>query len=553
MSENQSSPESKVSYPLVQTTALLVSSKPTPMTSSKFVMNRIVKLKKESKFYALHPNPEESGQIIGPDPKREGWVCVLFAPSGYKNFFRIGMPSVDNGTCDLDVDEKLEQETFVTVTYAGQLMEFPVSSFTLSPGDTVLIDRKAERIVSVTKAIPSGFIAFVSRVIDDTFVIVDFQGNKKTIFAGKFSGKLQESGRVVLDVTGTVILENYGLNDDSFTVAESSVTWSNVHGQDDACQRFTEAVEEPFRYPELYKRLKKEAPNGVLVFGPPGCSKTMMMKAVFSQFLAMCKEKGVDGRKGFFLISGPEVLDKYIGSAEALIRNIFARANKFYTETSIRPMIVIDECEALLAKRDSGVSSDILKSIVPTFLAEWQGVRVSKAIVVGMTNKPNSLDSAVTRPGRLDIMIEVKRPTREASRLIFLDRLKGVEVSKTTTVDLLADAFVEEVFSPKRVMYDITRREGDKDISMPFTFVNILSGAMIPVIAEEAKRATFNRLKQAPSGTEFDGLRLEEVTGAVDIIFGQNFRLEHREALDEFVHDYAKDITACSKRIQILQ
>jgi proteasome-associated ATPase len=277
----------------------------------------------------------------------------------------------------------------------------------------------------------------------------------------------------------------------------------------------------------------------------------MIMKAVFNQFMAMCKKKGVDGRRGFFLISGPEALSKYIGSAEALIRNIFARANKFYQETGIRPIIAIDEGEALLAKRDSGISSDILKTIVPTFLAEWQGVRESKAIVVVMTNKPNDLDSGIVRPGRLDIKIPINPPNADACKAIFLDQLKNVGISNSTTKDALAEALVLEIFSPKRVIYDITRREAGKDVSMPFTFANILSAAMIPVIAEEAKDIAIKRLKALPPGTPLEGIRLGEVIAAVESIYAQNFALEHREALEAFTKDHLKEITECSKRIVI--
>ncbi len=543
-----------VTYPLVQGTVLRLIDRTPRMQPGDFIESVLVKLRPDSKFYESHPDPKQTGVILKHDGKEPGWVYVTFpkcgGEKGYTQRYRIGLPECQDGACDLDLAVE-ENRTYAVVAYLGQIQEFPILGFKVQPGDIVKIDKKTERVVGFEIGLPLGGLAYVVSKIGTTSAIVDVNGARRTVFTGKFAGKLVENGRIVLDATQMVILENFGLDDDSFTVAESSATWKEVHGQDEACERFTSAIEEPTRYPELYKLLNKKAPNGILLYGPPGCSKTMIMKAVFNQFIVACKEKGVDGRKGFFLISGPEVLEKYVGAAEGIIRNIFARANKFYAQTGIRPIIAIDEGEAILAKRDSGISSDILKSIVPTFLAEWQGVRESKAIVVVMTNKPNSLDSAITRPGRLDIKIPVKRPTPEACRAIFLDQLKGVAVAPNTSAEALADAVVKEVFSPTRVIYDIMRREAGKDIPMPFTFANIMSGAMIPVIAEEAKTAALKRLKAAPSGTPLEGIRLEEVTAAVDAIYAQNFPLEHREVLDEFTHDYAKDITEISKRIQI--
>ena len=112
------------------------------------------------------------------------------------------------------------------------------------------------------------------------------------------------------------------------------------------------------------------------------------------------------------MVSGPEILDKYVGVPEATIRHIFARARKFYQKTGIRPVIFLDEAESILAKRDSGISSDVLRTIVPAFLAEMQGVRESGAIVILATNKPESLDYAAIREGRIDVKLRIGRPIK---------------------------------------------------------------------------------------------------------------------------------------------
>src|ERR1035437_3820820 len=348
-----------VSYPLVQASVLRLETRMPRMGPNDFTKSVLVKLRQDSKFYKLHPDPSQTGVIVDLDKDEPGWAYVKFAKCGTEGFtqrYRIGLPDCQDGACDLDLSIE-EARTYAVVSYIGQIQEFPVTGFNVEPGDTIKIDPKAGRVVGFEPGVAIGSLAFVVQKVGDDQAVVDVNGARRTVFAGKFAGKLVENGRVVLDGTMGVILANFGLDDDSFTVAASTVTWDDVKGQDEAHERFVSAIDEPVKYPVLYKRLNKKSPSGFLLHGPPGCSKTMITKAVFSQFIALCKEKGVDWRRGFFLISGPEVLDKYIGAAEAVIRNIFARANKFYAETGIRPIIAIDEAEAILAKRDSGVSS----------------------------------------------------------------------------------------------------------------------------------------------------------------------------------------------------
>jgi SpoVK/Ycf46/Vps4 family AAA+-type ATPase len=218
-----------------------------------------------------------------------------------------------------------------------------------------------------------------------------------------------------------------------------------------------DALEKPMRHPEHYQFFGKKQPSGVLLYGPPGCSKTMFGKAIFTSITATCAAKGAKASQGFILVSGPEILDKYVGVPEATIRHIFARARKFFQKTGIRPVIFLDEAESILAKRDSGISSDVLRTIVPAFLAEMQGVRQSGAIVILATNKPESLDYAAIREGRIDVKLRIGRPDRKAAREIFLKNMKDVPVSETTTKEKLADTFADELFSPKRVIYEIQR------------------------------------------------------------------------------------------------
>ncbi len=539
----------KTMYPLGLATAIRVLSRqPAPSPEKLAQKGTLVKIKKDSKYFGLTPEAAGIGQVIGSREEEDGWSYVQF-PTGYKNRYRIGLPAVQDGVCDLELAEAEEDKLAVAI-YGGQFMEFSVNGFAVEPGDVLKLSRDPLAVVDVEKGLSSGSIAFVAQLLDGDMAVVDFQGNRKTVFAGKFAGKLEASGKVVLDASGTVIIGNFGLEDDSFSVDQATqVSWEDICGQEEAKNRFMDALEKPMRYPEHYQFFGKKPPCGVLLYGPPGCSKTMFGKAIFTSITATCAAKGAKAAQGFILVSGPEILDKYVGVPEATIRHIFARARKFYEKTGIRPVIFLDEAEAILAKRDSGISSDVLRTIVPAFLAEMQGVRQSGAIVILATNKPESLDYAAIREGRIDVKLRIGQPDRKAAREIFLKNMKNIPVSETTTLEKLADTFAEELFSEKRVIYEIERVDaGGGNTTVHFTLADIVSGAMVPVVVEEAKRLALERELAKPKATE--GIRPEDVVAGVESVYRQSFASDHAEALRDFTHDFVDSIRGVKKLTQ---
>jgi proteasome-associated ATPase len=539
----------KTMYPLGLATVIrVVSRNPVPSPEKLGRKGTLVRIKKESKYFGLQPEAAGVGQIIGSREEEVGWAYVLF-PTGYKNRYRIGLPLVQDGVCDLELAEE-EIEKLAMAIYGGQLLEFSVSGFEVQPGDLLKLSRDPLSVVGVEKGAASGCVAFVAQALEGDMALVDFQGNRKTVFAGKFAGQLEPSGKVVLDASGTVIIDNFGLEDDSFSVDQTDpVSWDDICGQEEAKNRFMDALEKPMRHPEHYHFFGKKPPAGVLLYGPPGCSKTMFGKAIFSSISATCAAKGARASQGFILVSGPEILDKYVGVPEATIRHIFARARKFFQKTGIRPVIFLDEAESILAKRDSGISSDVLRTIVPAFLAEMQGVRLSGAVVILATNKPESLDYAAIREGRIDVKLRIGRPDRKAAREIFLKNMGQVPVSETTTREKLGDTFAEELFSPKRVIYEIQREGADgQNTTVYFTLADIVSGAMVPVVVEEAKRLALERELAKPQATE--GVRPEDVVCAVESVYRQSFASDHEEALRDFTHDFVDSIRQVKKLTQ---
>jgi proteasome-associated ATPase len=543
----------KASYPLVLVTILRIISR-MPMLSPELLQTRLqergvlVQIRQGSKYLGFEPGTEGVGQVVGTKEKEPGWTYVKFGKTGIINRYRIGLPSIADGACDLELASG-EEEKFAVALYGGQLMEFPITGFAVEPGDTLKISREPLRVIGTEKGIASGGIAFVAEIKSDGLVLVDYQASRRTVFAGKYDGQLEQNGKVVLDSSGSVVVGNFGLDDDSFAVEDTRVTWDDICGQQKAKDAFINALEKPAQFPEHYAFFKKQLPHGVLLWGPPGCGKTLLAKALWTSMAATCKVKGVKMSDGFILISGAQILDKFVGVPEAAIRHIFARARRFYKKTGIPAIIVIEEADAILGKRDSGISSDILKTIVPTFLAEMQGVRESGAIVILTTNTPEALDQAI-RFGRIDVFIEIDRPNQDAIRQIFVKNMKGIPVSDTTDLNKLADAFVEEMFSPKRVIYEITEADnaGGEDKVIPFTLANIVNGAMVPPAVEKAKELALKRELYKPKPTE--GIRLEDIVAAVESIFRQTFSSNHEEAMKTFVHDFADRVRGIKKLIQ---
>jgi proteasome-associated ATPase len=539
----------KSMYPLgLATVVRVLSRKPIPSPEKLGGKGTLVRIKKDSKYFGLHPEATGVGVVLGSREDEVGWAYVEFA-TGYKNRYRTGLPLAQDAACDLELTEE-ETEKFAMAVYGGQFMEFCVTGFSVESGDMLKLARDPLSVVEVEKGAASGSIAFVAQSLDGDMALVDFQGNRKTVFAGKFAGQLEPSGKVVLDSSGTVIIGNFGLEDDSFSVDQATkVSWDDICGQEEAKNRFMDALEKPWRFPEHYQFFGKQQPSGVLLYGPPGCSKTMFGKAIFTSITSTCAAKGAKASQGFILVSGPEILDKYVGVPEATIRHIFARARKFFQKTGIRPVIFLDEAESILAKRDSGISSDVLRTIVPAFLAEMQGVRTSGALVILATNKPESLDYAAIREGRIDVKLRIGRPDRKAAREIFLKNMKDVPVSETTTKEKLADTFADELFSPKRVIYEVVRElASGENSTVNFTLADIVSGAMVPVVVEEAKRLALER--ELSKAKPAEGVRAEDVVAGVESVYRQSFASDHAEALRDFTHDFVDSVRGVKKLTQ---
>ncbi|PYC77169.1 proteasome ATPase [Streptomyces tateyamensis] len=278
------------------------------------------------------------------------------------------------------------------------------------------------------------------------------------------------------------------------------IDYRQIGGLANQIEQIRDAVELPYLHADLFKEYELRPPKGVLLYGPPGCGKTLIAKAVANSLAKKVAE--VTGRpqgKSYFLnIKGPELLNKYVGETERQIRLVFQRAREKASEGT--PVIVFfDEMESLFRTRGSGVSSDVENTIVPQLLAEIDGVEgLENVIVIGASNREDMIDPAILRPGRLDVKIKIERPDAEAAKDIFSkylknslpfhpDDLKEHDGSVDTTVVAMIQAVVERMYTEteENRFLEVTYANGDKEV---LYFKDFNSGAMIQNIVDRAKK-----------------------------------------------------------------
>src|SRR4029079_13193627 len=300
------------------------------------------------------------------------------------------------------------------------------------------------------------------------------------------------------------------------------VSYHDIGGLTRQIEQIRDAVELPFLHKELYRVYSLRPPKGVLLYGPPGCGKTLIAKAVANSLAKkMAEVRGDDAReaKSYFLnIKGPELLNKFVGETERHIRLIFQRAREKASEGT--PVIVFfDEMDSIFRTRGTGVSSDVETTVVPQPLSEIDGVEgLENVIVIGASNREDMIDPAILRPGRLDVKIKIERPDLDGAREIFAIYLKSdwpfdaKEVEQAGGVDayvqMLIDVTVEKMYAEDESnrFLEVTYANGDKEV---LYFKDFNSGAMIENVVARAKKEAIKRfLDSGEKGLRQDDLFL---------------------------------------------
>jgi proteasome-associated ATPase len=325
---------------------------------------------------------------------------------------------------------------------------------------------------------------------------------------GIAAGSLRAGDTVLMDPRSGLLLERLPRPEVEELVLEEvpDISYADVGGLDDQIEQITDAVELPFTHQELFAQYRLPAPKGILLYGPPGCGKTLIAKAVANSLSKKVSEvTGRPAARSYFLnIKGPELLNKYVGETERQIRLVFQRARE-KSDEGVPVIVFFDEMDSLFRTRGTGISSDMESTIVPQLLAEIDGVEALKnVIVIGASNREDLIDPAILRPGRLDVKIKIERPNEEAAAQIFSRYLEvDLPLDPGEVTDLgggdpekavraMIETTVEHMYRTDDAnrFLEVTYQNGDKEVMY---FKDFASGAMIENIVRRAKKLAIKR------------------------------------------------------------
>ena len=436
---------------------------------------------------------------------------------------------------------KINDDGTVDVTSSGRKMRvnaLPSKMESLKIGDEVILN---ESMVLVDSRDPesSGEIVRVKEVLDggNRAVVVGRTDEERVVemAIGLHDSGLRSGDSVRVDERSGILLERLPRPEVEDLVLEQipNETYEDVGGLDREIEMIVDAVELPFMHKELFSLYELPAPKGILLYGPPGCGKTLIAKAVANSLaLKVAEVTGDHAARSYFLnIKGPELLNKYVGETERQIRLVFQRARE-KSEQGWPVIVFFDEMESLFRTRGTGISSDMESTIVPQLLAEIDGVEtLQNVIVIGASNREDLIDPAILRPGRLDVKIKIKRPDEVAAAQIFsryltvdlpvdselIDSLGGGDQDKA--LKAMTDEAVAAMYSTQEAnqFLEVTYQNGEKEV---LYFKDFASGAMIENIVRRAKKLAIKR--DLAGGVK--GLQVEDLLTAVR----QEFR-EHED------------------------
>jgi len=347
----------------------------------------------------------------------------------------------------------------------------------------------------------AGDVVVLSKVLDDGIrAVVSIRGEEERICS--LTDDLRVSDLRVgdllrLDTRSNILLERLAQPELEHLLLEHvpDVSFSDIGGLDVQIDKIRDAIELPYLHADLFAEYQLPAPKGVLLYGPPGCGKTLIAKAVAHSLAdRVAAKNGLDkGRSYFINIKGPELLNKFVGETERQIRLVFQRARE-KSEEGWPVIIFFDEMDSMFRTRGTGVSSDMESTVVPQLLAELDGANgLKNVIIIGATNREDLIDPAILRPGRLDVKIRIDRPDQVAARQILLRYLNDqLPIDEHHTVAEIADLVSSAIFadSDENRFLEVTYQNGDKD---DLYFKDFLSGAMIENIVRRAKTKGLKR------------------------------------------------------------
>ena len=416
----------------------------------------------------------------------------------------------------------------------------------LRKGVEVILN-EALNIVEVLEPDRAGEVMKVKDRLGQDRVVVVGRGDEEivaTLSAGLLTESIRAGDPLLIDPRSSVALEKLPKEEVEELVLEEipDVSYEDIGGLEGQIEAIRDAVELPFLYAELFQEHQLEAPKGVLLYGPPGCGKTLIAKAVAKSLADKVRERtGRQDAHSYFLnIKGPELLNKYVGETERQIRQIFQRA-KQRSEEGLPVIVFFDEMDSIFRTRGSGISSDVESTIVPQLLSELDGVETLKnVIVIGASNREDLIDPAILRPGRLDVKIKIERPDAGQASDIMTKYLNPSvpihpeDVGRTngdvkSAIGRMIQSTVDRMYSEAddNRFLEVTYASGDKEV---LYFKDFNSGAMIENIVRRAKKEAIKRFLS----TGEKGIKGEDLSHAIRDEFKENEDLPNTTNPDDW-------------------
>ncbi len=538
--------------------------------------------KSENKFEKAQEELQEVRDNL--DEAKSALAELSKTPNNYGTILQINEP-------EKSTDRTTSLQT-VDIYSSGKKMRVGISPDLLNdkknspqPGQEVLLNSEMN-IIAILDEESSGEIVSLKEILDADRAIVVGRADDERVLEFSDTLKSQRSilkpgDSLLANLRSNILLERLPKPEVEELILEEipDITYENVAGLDAQIEQIRDAVELPFIHEDLFAEHQLPAPKGILLYGPPGCGKTLIAKAVANSLANNLKTnnlkersarnsaenvdvKNVDPKKDtntknkssdqkpsshFINIKGPELLNKYVGETERQIRLIFQRARE-KSKDGMPVIVFFDEMESLFRMRGSGISSDMESTVVPQLLSEIDGLESLKnVIVIGASNREDLIDPAILRPGRLDVKIKIERPDAEAAQAIFacylVEDLPIAESEiqekgggdKAKAVRAMIEKTVEEMYATaeQNRFLEVTYMNGDREVMY---FKDFASGAMIENIVRRAKKIAIKRFLQLPQdtggndsaseneGEDLRGIILDDLLSAV----AQEFR-EHED------------------------
>ena len=455
-------------------------------------------------------------------------------PNNYGAFLQ----SNDDGTVDIDLSGKRWKVNADPDINVEQLQK----------GQEVIVNG-VMNIVAVRDFDQQGEVVKVKEMLDDTRIIVNLRADEERVVQISDllkSESIRSGDLVLLNHTTGMVMEKIPNAEVQDLILEEvpDIQYTNIGGLNPQIEAIRDAIETPYLYPEEYKEFNLTSPVGILLYGPPGCGKTLIAKAVANNLAERVRQQtGRDDIRGYFInVKGPELLNKYVGETERKIREVFLKA-KEKSKEGVPVIIFFDEMDSLFRSRGMGISSDMESTVVPTFLAEIDGVEgLHDVIVIGASNRQDLLDPAVLRPGRIDIKIKIDRPTADGAKDIFSkyltpdlpiapSELEKFEHNPENAIQHMIGQAVDEMYATteENRFIEVTYARGERETLF---FKDFVSGAMIDNIVSRSKKIAIKRLISSEEAEK--GITLEDLQYAIREEYKENEDLPNTTNPDDW-------------------